>query len=159
MLYESYDTNRPSMSSTPLTWRATSALHCALAAQRVKVNAYRLLEQWLSSGSNLWAGDQLPFEYTSSGVKIVHAGGWDSDAKRQEIRLILAQYGTICWRSLTAVLATLGLGEGDVQELVDGAVRELKDPRTTYALKFHHVFARKTRMSRIGSGDLLQACG
>ena len=40
-------------------------------------------------------------------------------------------------------IATLGLYEQDVRELVDGAVKELRDPCTRYAMKFHHVFATK----------------
>ncbi|KAH7342037.1 S-adenosyl-L-methionine-dependent methyltransferase [Rhizoctonia solani] len=146
-LYESHDTNQPSLESTPLTWKAIETLHRALAAQGVEVNACRLVAEWLSPESYLWEsyepGSFLQFENIKSGTQIVHAGGWDADIRLQEIRLLLAQYGTICWRNLAAALTTLGLCERDVYELVDGAVKELKDPCTPYAMKFHHVFARK----------------
>ncbi|CAE6413738.1 unnamed protein product [Rhizoctonia solani] len=145
--YECHDTNQPSLKSTPLTWRATDALHRALAAQGVEVNTCQLIAGWLSSESYLWEsyepGSFLPFENIRSGTRIVHAGGWDADVRLQEIRLLLAQHGTVCWRNLATVIATLGLSEQDVRELIDGAVRELKNPCTRYAAKFHDVFARK----------------
>ncbi|CAE6529289.1 unnamed protein product [Rhizoctonia solani] len=147
--YESHDTSRPSLESTPLTWRATNTLHCALASQGVEVDTCRLVAEWLSPKSHLWEGYEhgsfLPFEDIRPGTQIVHAGGWDADARLQEIRLLLAQHGTVYWRNLAATIATLGLCEQDVRELVDGAVKELKNPCTRYAAKFHDIFARKGR--------------
>lgn len=154
-LYESHDTNQPSLESTPLTWRATNALHHALAWQEVETDACRLIAEWLSPESCLWQDYEprsfLPFENIRSGTQIVHAGGWDADARLQEIRLLLAQHGTVCWRNLAATIATLGLCEQDVQELVDGAVMELKNPCTRYAVKFHDIFARKRSVSTLVS--------
>ncbi|KAG8715329.1 hypothetical protein FRC11_004631 [Ceratobasidium sp. 423] len=146
-LYESHNTDQPSLDSTPLTWKAIDTLHRMLAAQGVEVNTCRLVAEWLSPESHLWENYEprffLPFESIGSGTQTAHAGGWDTDIRLQEIRLLLAQYGTVCWRNLGAAIATLGLCEQDVRELVEGAVRELKDPCTSYAVKFHHVFARK----------------
>ncbi|KAF8689026.1 putative methyltransferase, partial [Rhizoctonia solani] len=150
-LYESFDTDQPSMESTPLTHKAIDTLHRALAAQGVEVNACRLVAEWLSPESCVWDGCEpgcfLPFENIRSGTQIACAGGWDTDVRLQEIRLLLAQYGTISWRNLSATISTLGLCEHEVRELVNGAVKELKDPCTSYATKFHHVFAYKS-MSR-----------
>lgn len=150
-LYESHDIGQRSLASTPLTWRAIDALRNALATQGVDVDACRLVEQWLSPESELWTHCDpdtfLQFEDIDAGIQAVHAGGWDLDIRRQEIRLVLAQLGTICWRNLTAAIAMSGLCE-DAQELVDGAVKELKNPCTSYAIKFHHVFARKSRPAR-----------
>ncbi|CAE6519592.1 unnamed protein product [Rhizoctonia solani] len=146
-LYESHDTDQPSLDSTPLTWKAIDTLHRVLAEQGVEVNSCRLVAEWLSPESHLWENYEprlfVPFENIKSGTQIVHAGGWDADIRLQEVRLLLAQYGTVCWRNLAAAIATLGLCEHDVRVLVEGAVRELKDPCTSYAVKFHHVFARK----------------
>ncbi|KAJ1307264.1 hypothetical protein OPQ81_001377 [Rhizoctonia solani] len=147
-LYESHDISQPSVDSTPLTWRAVDALHRALVAQGVVVDACRLVAEWLSPESHLWESYEprffMPFEDIRLGTQIVHAGGWDADARLQEIRLLLAQHGTVCWRNLAAAITTLGLCEQDVRELVDGAIKELKNPCTSYAVKFHHVFARKS---------------
>jgi hypothetical protein len=151
-LYECLDTNQPSMNSTPLTCRAIDTLHRALAAQGVEINTCQLVAEWLSPKSCLWEDNEpngsFPFENIRSGTQIVRAGGWDTDVRLQEIRLLLAQYGTISWRNLSATISTLGICEQDVRELVNGAVKELKDPCTSYATKFHHVFAYKG-MSRV----------
>jgi hypothetical protein len=148
-LYESQHIDQPSFGSTPLTWRALKLLHSTLSAQGVRVDACRFVEKWLSSSSELWDKHDphafLPFEHITAGTEIAYAGGWDSNIRRQEIRLLLAQFSTVCWRNLTPMLTMSKTRGEDVSELVDGAIAELKNPCTQYAAKFHHVFAHKSR--------------
>ncbi|KAG9099607.1 hypothetical protein FRC06_005096 [Ceratobasidium sp. 370] len=147
VLYDSQDIDRPSLGSTPLAWRALDAVRRSLISQGVQLDAYLHMESWLSPDSVLWKDQGLcappPFERVTTGIQVAYAGGWDSDIKRQEIRLVLAQLGTIYWRNMASMLAISGVCDEDVVDLVNGAAAELKNPCTQYALKFHHVFGYK----------------
>ncbi|KAG8748099.1 hypothetical protein FRC10_008832 [Ceratobasidium sp. 414] len=148
ILYDSQDIDRPSLESTPLTWRALDAVRCNLLSQGVQLDAYRHIGDWLSPDSIVWREQGLraspPFERVTTGVQVAHAGGWDSNIKRQEIRLLLAQLTTIYWRNMTPMLTTSEMCNENIVDLVNGAVAELKNPCTQYALKFHHVFGYKS---------------
>ncbi|KAG9090840.1 hypothetical protein FRC07_012006 [Ceratobasidium sp. 392] len=152
-LYDSRDVNLPS-DSTPLTWRALDAARSNLISQGVQLDAYRLMEKWVSPSSDLWKDQDpstfLPFEGITTGTEIARAGGWDSNTKQQEIRLLLAQLGTIYWRNMAPMLAVSEICGERVEELVNGAITELKHPCTQYALKFHHIFAYKSQAPRGG---------
>ncbi|KAG9076196.1 hypothetical protein FS749_012057 [Ceratobasidium sp. UAMH 11750] len=106
------------------------------------------MESWLSSDSTLWESQDLcaslPFEQVTAGARVAHAGGWDSNVKRQEIRLLLAQLSTLYWRNMAPMLTTSQMCDEDIADLVNGAVAELKSPVTQYALKFHHIFGYKS---------------
>ncbi|KAG8777746.1 hypothetical protein FRC12_000227 [Ceratobasidium sp. 428] len=151
-LYDSQDISRHSLDLTPLTWRAIDAVRSNLITQGAQLEDYRLATNWLSPGSIFWRDKNpsslLSFERITAGTKVAHAGGWDSDNERQEIRLLLAQLGTTYWRNMVSMLTLSGTSDREATDLVNGAIRELKNPCTQYALKFHHVFAYKGQVLR-----------
>ncbi|QRV89568.1 methyltransferase domain protein [Ceratobasidium sp. AG-Ba] len=144
-VYDSKDLSRPS-ESTPWTNRVVDAMRSSLLLQGAQIETWRLMEDWLASDSGLWddrGSSTPPFERITKGLEVVHAGGWDADFSRQGIRLLMAQLATVTLRNMGPMLSLTKMDSRNISQLVDNAIEEVRDLRTQYALKLHHLFAYK----------------
>lgn len=133
------------IATAPCIIRALRIARDIFTQQGVYAYAFRDVPPLLDPECMLWKGvKRKGFTGIRAETKMVPAGPWHLLPHLREVGLVTQRVWCETWRNLKPMFLSSGMGEEEVDQLINGTVDELSNPgsRRLYA-KYHVLYAFK----------------